>query len=40
MLSLYVPVLIFAILAYAMYKKVHIFSAMTDGALDGLKTTV
>ena len=40
MLSLFVPVLIFAILAYAMYKKVNIFSAMTDGAMDGLKTTV
>ena len=37
---MFVPVLIFAILAYAMYKKVNIFSAMTDGAMDGLKTTV
>ena len=40
MLSLFVPALIFAIIAYALYKKVNIFSAMTDGAMQGLKTTV
>jgi spore maturation protein B len=40
MLSLFVPLLILAVLVYALYKKVNIFSAMTDGAMEGLKTTV
>ena len=36
--SLIVPILIALICAYAVYKKTDLFSALTDGARDGLKT--
>lgn len=36
--SLFVPLLILCVAVYALYKKVDIFPALTDGAKEGLKT--
>lgn len=36
--SILVPLLILCVAVFALYKKVEIFSALTDGAKDGLRT--
>ncbi len=38
--SLIIPAVIFLIIFYAMYRRVNIFDAFTEGAKDGLKTSV
>ena len=40
MISLFVPALIFLVMTYALHKRINVFSALTDGAMEGLKTTV